>query len=111
MNARTVAVREYHYIFCAVVARKLLNLLPGAVLVARLSRLGKENPAGIASWRTRRMARRKRDVSDLPYAAPPLSCAAFFVKVLERFCRGQAAERGTLPVLNQLKPRMKGQPA
>jgi hypothetical protein len=23
------------------------------------------------------MARRKRDVSDLPYAAPPLSCAAF----------------------------------
>ena len=80
-NARTVAVREYHYIFCAVVARKLLNLLPGAVLVARLSRRGKENPAGIASWRTRRMARRKRDVSDLPYAAPPLSCAAFFVKV------------------------------
>jgi len=76
-----VAVREYHYIFCAVVARKLLNLLPGAVLVARLSRLGKENPAGIASWRTRRMARRKRDVPDLPYAAPPLSCAAFFVKV------------------------------
>ena len=48
---------------------------------------GKENPAGIVSWRTRRIARRKRDVSDLPYAAPPLSCAAFFVKVLERFCR------------------------
>ena len=42
---------------------------------------GKENPAGIVSWRTRRMARRKRDVPDLPYAAPPLSCAAFFVKV------------------------------
>ncbi len=31
------------------------------------------------SWRTRRMARRKRNVSDLPYTAPPLSCAAFFV--------------------------------
>ena len=27
------------------------------------------------------MARRKRNVSDLPYAAPPLSCAAFFFKV------------------------------
>lgn len=45
-------------------------------------------------------------------AAPPLSCVAFFVKVLKRFCwGGRAAERGTLPVLNQLKPRMKGQPA
>ena len=32
------------------------------------------------SWRTRRMARRKRNVSDLPYTAPPLSCVAFFVK-------------------------------
>ena len=28
----------------------------------------------------RRMARRKRNVSDLPYAASPLSCVAFFVK-------------------------------
>ena len=89
-----MAVREYHYIFCAVVARKLLNLLPGAVLVARLSQRGKENPAGIASWRTRCLARRKRDVSDLPYAAPPLSCAAFFVKVLERFCWGQNNGKG-----------------
>ena len=32
------------------------------------------------SWRTRRMARRKRNVSDLPYTASPLSCVAFFVK-------------------------------
>ena len=32
------------------------------------------------SWRTRCMARRKRDVSDLPYTASPLSCVAFFVK-------------------------------
>jgi hypothetical protein len=31
-------------------------------------------------WRTRRMAWRKRNVYDLPYAALPLSCAAFFVK-------------------------------
>ena len=42
---------------------------------------GRESPAGITSWRTRRMARRKRNVSDLPYAAPPLSCVAFFFKV------------------------------
>ena len=26
------------------------------------------------------MARRKRNVSDLPYTASPLSCVAFFVK-------------------------------
>jgi len=32
------------------------------------------------SWRTRRIARHKRNVSDLPYAAPPFSCAAFFFK-------------------------------
>ena len=36
LNARTVAVRKYHYVFCAVVARKPLHLLSGAVLVARL---------------------------------------------------------------------------
>ena len=55
-----------------VVAHKLLHLFHGAVLVAH-SLWGK-------SWRTRRMARRKRNVSALPYAAPPLSCVAFFVK-------------------------------
>ena len=32
------------------------------------------------SWRTRRMARHKRNVSDLPYAASPFYCAAFFIK-------------------------------
>ena len=39
------------------------------------------------------MARRKRNVSDLPYAAPPLSCAAFFVKVQNGFAAASAAER------------------
>lgn len=29
-------------------------------------------------------------------AAPPLSCVAFFVKVLKRFCWGQNSEKGTL---------------
>ena len=72
LRCRRPQSRKHIYVF---------YLLPGAVLVARLSQRGKETPAGIASWRTRRMARRKRDVSDLPYAAPPLSCAAFFVKV------------------------------
>ena len=41
---------------------------------------GGDNLTWIASWRTRRMARRKRNVSDLPYTASPLSCVAFFVK-------------------------------
>jgi len=40
LNARTVAVRKYHCVFCAVVARKPLHLLSGAVLVARLSGRG-----------------------------------------------------------------------
>lgn len=62
-----------------VVADRLLYLFSG-VGVGRSS-IKRENPAIIGSWRTRRMARRKRNVSDLPYAASPLSCAAFFFKV------------------------------
>lgn len=77
-NARTVAVREYHYPFCAVVARK-----PLACFLARCWSLV---PGKGKSWRTRRMARHKKNVSDLPYAAPPLSCVAFFVK---EQCQGQ----------------------
>ena len=72
LNARTVAIREYHYVFLRVVARKLPARFAASVFVAR-SPMEK-------SWRTRRMARRKRNVSDLPYTAPPLSCVAFFVK-------------------------------
>ena len=49
-----------------------------ATLVFRCG-VGRSFPVG-KSWRTRRMARRKRNVSDLPYTAPPLSCVAFFVK-------------------------------
>ena len=62
---------------------------------------GRESPAGITSWRTRRMARRKRNVSDLPYAAPPLSCDAFFVKVQKTEIR-KAERGGTLRVFNYL---------
>ena len=54
-----------------------------------------------ASWRTRRMARRKRNVSDLPYAAPPLSCVAFFVKVQKTGIR-KAERGGTLRVFTYL---------
>ncbi len=50
-------------------------------------------PVGERSWRTRRMARHKRNVSDLPYAAPPFSCAAFFVKVQNGCAAALAAER------------------
>lgn len=56
--------------------------LQAATLVFRRG-VGRSFPVG-KSWRTRRMARRKRNVSDLPYAAPPLSCVAFFVKVQKR---------------------------
>ena len=55
-------------------------------------------PVGERSWRTRRMARHKRNVSDLPYTASPLSCVAFFVKEQVRSSQ-QAAERGTLLVV------------
>ena len=48
---------------------------------------------GGKSWRTRRMARRKRNVSDLPYTASPLSCVAFFIKVHSSF-PGERGERG-----------------
>ena len=55
-------------------------------------------PVGERSWRTRRMAQRKKDVSDLPYTASPLSCVAFFIKEQARLSQ-QAAERGTLLVV------------
>ena len=45
------------------------------------------------SWRTHRMARHKRNVSDLPYAASPFYCAAFFVKVQNGCAAALAAER------------------
>ena len=79
LNARTVAVRKYHCIFCVSSPASRYTCFPARCW--SLGCPGGDNLARIASWRTRRMARRKRNVSDLPYAAPPLSCAAFFVKV------------------------------
>lgn len=79
LNARTVAVRKYHCIFCVSSPASCYTCFPARCW--SLGCPGGNTPTGIALWRTRRMARRKRNVSDLPYAAPPLSCAAFFFKV------------------------------
>ena len=49
-NARTVAVGEYHYVFCAVMACKALRLLYGKIFLAQLP--GKE-----VSWRIFRTAK------------------------------------------------------
>lgn len=72
LNARTVAVRKYHCIFCVSSPASRYTCFPARCW--SLGCPGGDNLTRIASWRTRRMARRKRNVSDLPYAAPPLSC-------------------------------------
>ena len=78
LNARTVAVRKYHCIFCVSSPASRYTCFPARCW--SLGCPGGDNLTRIASWRTRRMARRKRNVSDLPYTASPLSCGAFFVK-------------------------------
>ena len=86
-----MAVRKYHCIFCVSSPASRYTCFPARCW--SLGCPGGDNLTRIASWRTRRMARRKRNVSDLPYAAPPLSCAAFFVKVQNGFAAASAAER------------------
>ena len=88
-NARTVAIGEYHYIFCAVMACKVLRLLCGRIFLARLP--CREVSCSISfhlflilSWLGFRVGkchgvfsaqlRHKRKVSGLPYDTPPLSC-------------------------------------
>ena len=100
LNARTVAVRKYHCIFCVSSPASRYTCFPARCW--SLGCPGGDNLTRIASWRTRRMARRKRNVSDLPYAAPPLSCAAFFFKVQKWLCcphqqrNGKGGERKRL---------------
>ena len=53
-NARTVAVREYHYVFCAVMACKVLRLLCGRIFLARL-------PCREVSWRILRTAKAQKE--------------------------------------------------
>ena len=89
-----------------VVANKPLHLFSGAVLIAQLS--GQKNPARIVSWRTRRVARRKRNVSDLPYNAPPLSCGHICQGASKAFFGKQ--RKGGRRLLF-IKPRKRGQPA
>ena len=72
-NARTMAIRKYHYVFCALSPAGCYPCF--TVWYFSLAFLLRER-----SWRTRRMARHKRNVSDLPYTASPFYCAAFFVK-------------------------------
>ena len=101
LNARTVAVRKYHCIFCVSSPASRYTCFPARCW--SLGCPGRNTPARIASWRTRRMARRKRNVSDLPYAAPPLSCAAFFFKVQKWLCcprqqrNGKGGESESVP--------------
>ena len=54
LNARTVAIGEYHYIFCAVMACKVLRLLYGKMFLARLS--GRK-----VSWRIFRIAKAQKE--------------------------------------------------
>ena len=56
-------------------------------------------PVGERSWRTRRMARHKRNVSDLPYAASPFYCAAFFFKEQDGCSACRKTEKGLQDVL------------
>ena len=91
-NARTMAIREYHYVSCVSSPISCYTYFPARCWSLIPSR---------KSWRTRRMARRKRNVSDLPYAASPLSCVAFFFKVQKTGIR-KAERGGTLRVFTSL---------
>ena len=72
-NARTPAVKEYHYTDIWIMAAELLSLLWNA-----------DNSRSFCpsfrSWRISPTAPHISNVSDLPYTASPFYCAAFFVK-------------------------------
>ncbi len=86
-NARTVAIGEYHYIFCAVMACKVLRLLYGRIFLARLP---VKKCHGVFSAQLRH----KRKVSGLPYDTPTLSCGYVCQRTGSRFT-ALSAERGT----------------
>ena len=79
LNARTMAIREYHYVFCASSPTSCCACFPESVLIARQSGAGKSRRECVMAHPPHGST--KRNVSDLPYAAPPLSCVAFFFKV------------------------------
>ena len=53
-NARTVAIGEYHYVFCTVMTCKVLRLLCGRMFLARL-------PGREVSWRIFRTAKEQKE--------------------------------------------------
>ena len=72
-NARTTAVKEYHYTDIWIVATELLNLLWNADSFRSFC-------PSFRSWRISPTAPHTSNVSDLPYTASPFYCTAFFVK-------------------------------
>ena len=86
-----------------VVARKLPARFPARCW--SLGCPGGDNLTWIASWRTRRMARRKRNVSDLPYTASPLSCGLSLSRFIRHFrlAAGKGVSR-SLPGADVVNP-------
>ena len=79
LNARTVAVREYHYVFCASSPTGCYACFPASVLVARLSRAGKSRRDNVMAHPPHGSAQKER----IRFA---LCCAAV---ILRRFlCQG-----------------------
>ena len=72
-NARTTAIKEYHYTDIWIVAAELLSLLWNADSSRSFC-------PSFQSWRISPTAPHISNVSDLSYAASPFYCAAFFVK-------------------------------
>ena len=72
-NARTTAVKEYHYTDIWIVAAELLSLLWN-------TDNSRSFCPSFRSWRISPTAPHISNVSDLPYTASPFYCAAFFVK-------------------------------
>ena len=94
LNARTVAVRKYHCIFCVSSPASRYTCFPARCW--SLGCPGGNTPAGIASWRTRRMARRKRNVSDLPYVCARVVASPQLSLSLRRFLF-QGSKMAVLP--------------
>ena len=85
-NARIMAVGEYHYTDIWIVAAELLSLLWN-------TDNSRSFCPSFRSWRISPTAPHISNVSDLPYAASPFYCAAFFVKVQNGCVAALAAER------------------
>ena len=85
-HAQAMTIGAYHYTFCTSSPTRLPALFHVAALSLGCSKT--------ASWRVGQTARCKRNVSDLPYDAPPLSCGHICQAALSvRFCaKGESAK-------------------